>query len=155
MSNYQIQGLQRGDHIPFDLLLLADESMEAIEKYIHDSEVYVVHQNGHQEPVAAFALYRISDAELEIKNIAVAEILQGKGMGSYLIAEIKQIAAAKGYTSLIVGTPDTGVREISFYERNGFVKYDIKKNFFVDNYPEPIVNDGIVLKDMVMLKMKI
>jgi ribosomal protein S18 acetylase RimI-like enzyme len=151
-SDYNISKLQSKNDIPFNLLLLADETIEAIKKYIYDSDVYVVTEHGQSEPIAVFALYKISDTEIEIKNIAVSEVLQGKGIGSYLISEVKRIAKRENFNSIIAGTPDCSFREIKFYEQNGFIKYDIKKDFFVKNYSEPIVENGIMLRDMIILK---
>lgn len=153
---YTIHKLQPGDSLPFPLLLLADETMEAIEKYIYDSDVYVLTTENEVAPLAAFALYKLSGTETEIKNIAVSEALQGKGLGSYLIGEIKKIAKLDGCQTLIVGTADQGVREIKFYEQNGFSLYARKENFFINNYPEPIIaENGKALKDMVMLKTEL
>ncbi len=150
---YTITKLQPEDPLPFDLLLLADETKEAIEKYIYDCEVFLVNQNG--KSIAAFALYPINQPEIEIKNIAVVPELQGKGIGSDLIKEIVRIAKTENYSSLIVGTGDVSDVQIRFYERSGFVKYDMKKNFFIDNYKLPIIENGKQMKDMVMLRMKI
>ncbi|MGE5107107.1 MAG: GNAT family N-acetyltransferase, partial [Sphingobacteriales bacterium] len=111
--------------------------------------------NDQLKPIAVFALYKINDTDIEIKNIAVSENLQSKGIGSFLIGEIKRIATKGNYKNIIVGTADSGYRQINFYERNGFSKYDIKKNFFIENYSEPIIENGIMLRDMVMLKMKL
>jgi ribosomal protein S18 acetylase RimI-like enzyme len=141
--------------LPFDLLLLADETPEAIEKYIYDSEVYVAKESEDSQAVAVFALYKINNHEIEIKNIAVAETLQNKGIGSFLISEIKRIARIAKYENIIVGTPDRSASQISFYEKNGFSRYDLKKDFFLNNYPTPIIEDGAVLRDMVMLKLKL
>ena len=154
-SDYTINKLQSIDKIPFDLLLLADETRYAIEKYIYHSDVYVVNNTAQLKPIAVFALYKTSDAEIEIKNIAVSEDLQSKGIGGFLINEIKRIATEDNYRNIIVGTTDCGYRQISFYERNGFSKYDIKKDFFIENYPEPIIENGIMVRDMVMLKIKL
>lgn len=153
--DYKITRLQPADKIPFELLLLADETIDAIEKYIYQSDVYVTHVNGESRPIAAFALYRISDAVIEIKNIAVAGDWQSKGIGSSLITEIMNIAFLENYKNIIVGTTDCGYRQINFYERNGFVKYDLRKNFFIDNYPRPIFENGVLLRDMVLLKLKL
>jgi len=141
--------------LPFDLLLLADETIGVIEKYIYDSEVYVATESEESEVIAVFALYKISSSEIEIKNIAVRETLQNNGIGSFLISEIRRIARAARYKNIIVGTPDSAARLIGFYEINGFRKYDLKKDFFIKNYPAPIIEDGVVLRDMVMLKMEL
>lgn len=36
--------LNQGNKIPYDLLVLADETIEAINKYIFDSDLYIVEQ---------------------------------------------------------------------------------------------------------------
>jgi ribosomal protein S18 acetylase RimI-like enzyme len=151
--NYKISKLQSKNDTPLNLLLLADETIESIEKYIYDSDVYVVTENQQLNPIAVIALYKINNTEIEIKNIAVSESLQGKGIGSYLVSEIKRIARRENFNTLIVGTPDCSYREIKFYEKNGFTKFDIKKDFFVENYSEPIIENGIVLRyDNVEIK---
>ena len=37
-----IRLLEKDKKIPYDLLLLADETIEAINKYIHQSDIYVL-----------------------------------------------------------------------------------------------------------------
>ena len=148
-----ISKLQPGINLPFDLLLWADETIDAIEKYIYNSDVYVVKAKGESRPIAVFALYRVSDTQIEIKNIAVLESLRGQGIGSYLLREIRRIAEAEKYKRIIVGTPDCSLKQILFYEKNGFEKYDVKRDFFIKNYSEPIIENGVVLRDMVMLKL--
>jgi ribosomal protein S18 acetylase RimI-like enzyme len=151
---YKITKLSSTDELPFDLLLLADETKEAIEKYIYNSEVYVV-KNPQLISVAVFVLYKLNETEIEIKNIAVSETIQGKGIGSFLIDEIRRIVTKEDYKTIIVGTPEVSYRQINFYKKNGFSKYAVKKNFFIENYTEPIIEDGILLKDMVMLKLEV
>lgn len=155
LSDYVITKAESGEELPFDLLLLADETIDAIEKYIYDSEVYKVWVPGHPQPVAVFALYPVSISEVEIKNIAVAESMQGRGLGSYLLTKIKAIAASASYKTIIVGTPDTSSLQIRFYEKNGFLRFDVRKDFFLKNYPEPIIEDGVLLRDMAMLRIEL
>ena len=57
--------------------------------------------------------------------------------------------------NIIVGTGDCGISQINFYEKNGFRKYDIRKNFFIDNFEKPIFENGIQLKDMILLKYEL
>lgn len=147
---YKLELIQTDVLPPYDLLLLADETCSAIDKYVFDSDVYVLKQ-GRCE-LAVFCLYRVDEDTLEIKNIAVSSELQGKGIGSVLIREILMLAKAANYSRLIVGTAECGVDQIRFYERNGFVKYAVKKDFFIHNYEEPIIENGIQLRDMVMLQ---
>ncbi|MDR2285768.1 MAG: GNAT family N-acetyltransferase [Sphingobacterium sp.] len=148
---YHLVLVEADNQLPYSLLLLADETRYAIDKYVFDSDVYVLKEE--EEELAVFCLYRIDQDTVELKNIAVSSELQGKGIGSRLIKEIVAIAQRGGYKQLIVGTADCGVDQIRFYERNGFVQYTVKKDFFVHNYEEPIIENGIQLRDMVMLRL--
>lgn len=55
----------------------------------------------------------------------------------------------------MVGTADAGTKQIAFYDKNGFRKFGLKKNFFIDHYEMPIYEDRVQLKDMVMLKFEL
>lgn len=81
---------------PWSLLLLADETVEAVERYIYQCGVYVLMRD-QEAPVGVFALHRNSAEEIELKNLAVAESLQGRGLGSYMLEEIEWIAMTDGY----------------------------------------------------------
>lgn len=141
------------DDFPYDLLLIADEAIEAIDKYLYDSDVYVV-KNGELK-IGVFCLYRIDENAIEIKNIAVLPQIQNKGIGSSLLKEIEKIALRKRYKTILVGTADCGVNQIRFYEKNGYSRYAVRKNFFLENYSQPIYEEGIMLKDMILLKKEI
>ncbi|MCC9044428.1 GNAT family N-acetyltransferase [Myroides sp. M-43] len=150
---YKIERIDDSQLLPYPLLLLADETVHAIDKYVFDSDVYVLKEGGND--LAVFCLYQIDIDTVELKNIAVSSDFQGRGVGSLLIKRIVQLASAEGYHQIIVGTADCGVDQIRFYERNGFKKYGIKKDFFIENYEEPIIENGIQLRDMIMLKINI
>ena len=143
------------ENYPYDLLLLADETIEGINKYLFNSDVYVAKLSDSDTSIGAFCLYPINVDTVEIMNIAISEQYQGTGIGSQLLAESFRIAEEQGYKEVIVGTADCGIKQIRFYEKNGFVKYDIKRNYFTDIYDTPIYENGVQMKDMVMLKKTI
>lgn len=149
MENFTFNLLHSDSEIPYHLLLLADETQEAINRYIFNSDIYLLHDG--TESIAVMALYRKSNTELEIKNVAVIESYRSKGIGSILMNKAKEIAKENHYKTLTVGTSDTGVQQIRFYEKNGFIKSGILKNFFIENYPAPIYENGLQMKDMVLL----
>ena len=151
-KDYHLHKLTKEDAVPFDLLLIADETEAAIKKYINESDIYLLYSNENKKPIAVFALYKIDGNTIELKNIGVIPLFRQKGIGSYLIEKIDEIARASNYTKIIVGTPDMAVNEIAFYEKNGFSKYAVKKDFFLQNYDEPVIEDGVMLRDMQMLK---
>ncbi|MFT6338786.1 MAG: aminoglycoside 6'-N-acetyltransferase I [Halioglobus sp.] len=145
-----IRNLKREESIPYNLLLLADESREAIDKYIYDCEIYVAELNN--AIIAVYALQVTNDETVEIKNIAVSEIHQGKGIGKKLLMNASIRAKENGYRKIIIGTGDASIRQLDLYQKAGFEIFGKKRNFFMDNYTELIFENGIQLKDMVMLK---
>ncbi|UKB84979.1 GNAT family N-acetyltransferase [Chryseobacterium sp. MEBOG06] len=149
MENFTFNIVKPGEKIPYELLLLADETTEAIDQYIFNCDIYLLYDGEHN--IAVMALYRNSNSELEIKNIAVIESYRNKGIGRILINKAKRIALEKLYQKLTVGTSDTGFQQIRFYEKNGFLKTGVRKNFFIENYPEPIYENGLQMCDMVLL----
>ncbi|UWX58945.1 GNAT family N-acetyltransferase [Chryseobacterium oranimense] len=149
MENFVFNEITSVADIPYELLLLADETVEAINRYIFDSSIYVLN-DGFQD-IAVMALHPNSTEELEIKNIAVIESCRSRGIGSILIDKVKEIARKNGYTTLTVGTSDTGFQQIKFYEKNGFIKKGTRKDFFTDHYPFPIYENGLQMRDMVVL----
>ena len=149
MEDFTFNLLHSDSEIPYHLLLLADETKEAINQYIFNSDIYLLHDG--TENIAVMALYKKSTTELEIKNIAVIESYRSKGIGSILMNKAKEIAKENHYKTLIVGTSDTGFQQIRFYEKNGFIKSGILKDFFIENYPAPIYENGLQMRDMVLL----
>jgi N-acetylglutamate synthase-like GNAT family acetyltransferase len=145
-----IRLLEKDKPIPYDLLLLADESIESINKYIHQSDIYVLERDDTM--LAVFALQPISSDTVEIKNIAVDTALQGQGIGQGLLKDAIHIAKEKGFKEIIIGTGDAGIQQLYLYQKVGFEMYEIKHRFFIDNFPEPIFENGIQLKHMIMLK---
>lgn len=147
-----VEQINQRDEIPYHLLLLADETTTAINKYLFNADMYVAKDVVLNHVVGVVVVQKIEVNAIEIKNIAVDEVYQGRGIGSFLIDEIKRIGRKQGMQTLWVGTPDTATRQLLFYKRNGFLKCGRKHNFYIDNYPEPIYENGIMLKDMIMLR---
>ncbi|NPV51322.1 MAG: GNAT family N-acetyltransferase [Candidatus Methanofastidiosum sp.] len=145
-----IRQLQKNEEIPYKLLLLADETIEAIDKYINDSEIYIFENDN--ETIAVYVLQKISDDTIEIKNIAVDTKYQGRGIGTLLLRDASLRAKAKGFKTIIIGTGDIATKQLHLYQKEGFEIFGLKKGFYIDNYPNPIYENGVQLKDMVMLK---
>ena len=146
-----VRRLDREEEIPYSLLLIADDAVEAIDKYLPHSEVYVCEKR--EQMIAVYVLHTIDSTSAEIKNIAVSPEYQGYGIGTYLINNIIQDLSKKGFKSLLVGTGVTSERPIKLYRRLGFKDFKIIKDFFIDNYPQPIYEGGKRLRDMIVLKL--
>lgn len=133
-----------------DLLLLADEQEDMIDRYLERGTMYVLDDNGIK---AECVVTNENDGILEIKNIAVLPKYQGMGYGKALIKWIMQ-EYKESHSILQVGTGDSPTT-IPFYEKCGFKKSHTIKNFFPDNYDHPIIEGGIQLTDMIYLQMKL
>ncbi|MGE8203967.1 GNAT family N-acetyltransferase [Heyndrickxia sp. NPDC080065] len=132
------------------LLLIADEDEVAINKYLYDGMMFSIHYDNQCIGVVLITLEPI----LEIKNIAVIESYRGKGIGKKVIEELKKIAKINGYQSMIVGTANSSIDNIAFYQKCGFRMDSIKKNFF-ESYSSPIYENGIRALDMIIFRCDI
>ena len=130
-----------------DLLLLADEQENMIDRYLDKGTMYILEDNGVK---AECVVLDVGDGVLEIKNIATDPQFQGKGYGKALIEFIVKKYRGK-YSILQVGTGDSP-STIPFYEKCGFVRSHIVENFFIDNYDHPIYDGDVQLTDMVYLR---
>ena len=151
--NRRIRQLGKGEKIPYDLLLLADETVESINRYIFDCDIYVLEQENRI--IAEYALERLNADEVEIKNIAVAATFQGQGIGKLLLDDAADRAKSRGFKRIIIGTGDVSTKALNFYQKQGFETFGVRKGFFVDNYLKPIYEGGKQLIDMVMLKKEL
>jgi GNAT superfamily N-acetyltransferase len=86
----------------------------------------------------------------EVKSLAVEPSCQGRGYGRALLDFATQRYADTHEVSQ-VGTGDSPLT-IPFYERCGFTRHHVVKDFFLDNYSRPIWESGIRLCDMVYLR---
>lgn len=132
------------------LLLLADEQEDMVEKYLDKGAMYVLEDDGIK---GECVVTDEGNGVLEIKNIATSPEFQGKGYGKFLIDFIADKYAGI-YTTLQVGTGDSPLT-IPFYEKCGFKRHHLIKNFFLDNYDHPIFEEGVQLIDMLYLRKNI
>jgi ribosomal protein S18 acetylase RimI-like enzyme len=134
-----------------NLLLEADESVPVVRSYLDDGELFTIDED--EEPRGVVHVIGDGD-DLEIKNIAVERQSRARGLGSGAIALVIDQARTQGFRRVIVGTADSSIETIAFYQRRGFHIYGLRRGFF-DAYPEMIVEDGRVAHDMVMLEFQV
>jgi GNAT superfamily N-acetyltransferase len=130
-----------------DLLLLADEQENMIDKYLPDGDLFALYDDDLK---SVCVVLPVDSESCELKNIATYEKYQGKGYGSALIKFIADFYK-NDYKTMLVGTGETpGI--LAFYKSCGFEQSHRLKNFFTDNYDHPMFEDGIQLVDMIYLK---
>ncbi|MDR2940611.1 MAG: GNAT family N-acetyltransferase [Clostridiales bacterium] len=128
------------------LLLLADEDLNMIEKYLHRGDMFALYDGGLK---SICVVTNEGGGTCELKNLATYEKWQHKGYGGKLISYISSYYKGK-YNVMLVGTGDVP-RSINFYQKNGFSLSHRAPGFFINNYSHVMFEDGIQLIDMVYL----
>ena len=150
MTDMKIQKVIDHKKAYFELLLLADEQEDMIDRYLERGTMYVLEDDGVK---AECVVTDEGGSVLELKNIAVAPDCQGKGYGKALVDFLVRTYREQ-YMVLQVGTGDSP-STIPFYESCGFRRHHLVKNFFTDHYDHPIYECGVQLVDMVYMQRKL
>jgi GNAT superfamily N-acetyltransferase len=130
-----------------DLLLLADEQENMIDKYLPGGDVFALYDDDLK---SVCVVVPVNSETCELKNIATYGKYQGRGYARALIQFISDFYKNE-YKTMLVGTGETPAI-LSFYERCGFELSHRVKNFFTANYDHPIFEGEIQLVDMIYLK---
>ncbi|WP_088049822.1 GNAT family N-acetyltransferase [Virgibacillus dakarensis] len=145
----QIRELNVNEKPPIELLLLADPSQKLVEEYLKRGECYVADNN--KEIIGVYVLLPTIPETVEIANIAVSENEQGKGVGKELMMDAIQKAKEKGYKTIEVGTGNSSIGQLAFYQKCGFRMTSIDSDFFIRHYQDDIFENGIWCRDMIRL----
>lgn len=133
-----------------DLLLLADEQEDMIDRYLDHGDMFALY-DGDLKSICVVTCE--PNGTCELKNIATYRQYQGQGYGKHLVNYISDYYKGK-YQVMLVGTGESPVT-IAFYISCGFIQSHRVKNFFTDNYDHPIFECGVQLVDMIYLKKKL
>jgi len=139
--------------VPMELLLLADPSITAINKYLKKGNCFAAYEGA--DIIGIYVMVSKSKNSFEIMNIAVAENKQNKGIGKLLVSDAIKRAKKEKARKLLVGTGNSSVSQLAFYQKCGFKIAGIKKDYFIKNYKKPIFENGMQCKDMIMLELAI
>lgn len=135
------------------ILLMADESEEIVKDYIEAGTLFAI-KNEENDTIGCILMIDFHENAAEIKNIALIPEFRGKGYGKACIHRILQAAKKMKKERVVVGTANSSIENIAFYQKCGFRFLEIKKNFFAD-YPDIIVENGIQALDMIYFEYKL
>lgn len=148
-DNIVIRRIESQKRTLMPLLLIGDESEEMIGRYLDRSELYCGFVDG--EPVSVCAVTVEGPMLLEVKNLAVRADMRKRGIGRMMLAYVESLYP--GY-KVILGTGETP-STLRFYNSCGY-KYSHRiPDFFTKNYPSPIIEEGVVLRDMLYLEKQL
>lgn len=141
-------------HLPWELLLDADPDKEKIQMYVDTGSGFVWQV---ADEIKGVIVYDNRETEYEIMNVAVAPSEQGRGIGRQLLLHaIKHLREGKNaQNKIIIRTGSVSSAALHLYKKVGFVEVSRDIDYFVKNYPEPIYENGELLRDQVTLELMI
>ncbi|MBO0460704.1 MULTISPECIES: GNAT family N-acetyltransferase [Enterococcus] len=140
--------------LPWALLLEADPDKDKVMAYVTNGDGFIWKE---QDEVIGVLVYEIRDTEFEIMNVSVADAHQGKGIGGKLLDHaIERLSKESGQqTKILIRTGSITNPALHLYQKKGFEEVSREKDYFINNYPEPIYEEGILLRDQVTLAKKL
>ncbi|WP_066051543.1 GNAT family N-acetyltransferase [Robertmurraya korlensis] len=144
-----IRKINYGESLPFDLLLEADPSRKMVKDYINRGECYVAEELNMI--VGVYVILPTRPKTVELVNISVLQSEQGKGIGKKLVLHAIQIAEEFGYQTIELGTGNSSIGQLAFYQKCGFRIVGVDSDYFIKYYTEEIYENGIRCRDMIRL----
>ncbi|MGZ8378613.1 MAG: GNAT family N-acetyltransferase [Gemmatirosa sp.] len=146
-----VREVPRAEHeavIP--LLLLAEPSERALRWSLeHLSDV--VYRADRDGALVGAATMRWRDEPSELVELAVAEAWQKRGVGRALIACMLDEARRRGKSAMIVGTANSSIGNIAFYQRCGFRMDHVRPDYFWYD-ASGRMEDGIPTRDLLVFR---
>ena len=110
------------------------------------------------EQVAGLVTYRVANGDCEI--VTLDSLQSGKGIGSALIAAVREVAEARGCRRVWLITTNDNTPALRFYQKVGFVLVAVhrdairKSRELKPSIPE-IGRDGIPIRDEIELEIRL
>ncbi|MGD6874757.1 GNAT family N-acetyltransferase [Sutcliffiella horikoshii] len=143
-----VESSDRLKYLPY--LVMADESESVVKEYIAEGQMFTIIVEGGMVAGVALFVEELADV-VELKNIALDPQFRGLGLGKQVIDLSFEIFREQGLRKMMVGTANSSIANLAFYQKAGFRMAEIRKDFFL-KYPEPIFEDGIQAVDMVVFE---
>ena len=129
-----------------DLLLLADEQEDMVDRYLERGDMFVLEEDG---VIAECVVTQEGDGVYELQNLAVSPAHQRQGYGKRLIEFL--FDRYPDCRILYAGTGESP-STLPFYHACGFTDSHRIARFFPEHYDHPIWEDGVQLIDKIYLK---
>ena len=131
------------------ILMLAEESESALRwslKNLSDT----LYRMDDGKPIGAATL-RWNAEPCEILELAIVESRQRQGLGRQFINYLLTEGRRRGKTELLVGTANSSIENLIFYQRCGFRMYQVRQDYFW-YLRKPVYENGIRLRDMLVFR---
>jgi ribosomal protein S18 acetylase RimI-like enzyme len=147
-------GPGRDAYLP--LFYLADDSVEQVLSYYQTGTLFAL-DGADGTPVGIILAIDDADGSVELKAVAVDELLHGQGVGTRMLLTTLERLRARGAKRVVVGTSSAGIGQLAYYQKAGFRLTSIERDFFTPErgYGEGILENGIPVRDMVWMDQEL
>jgi GNAT superfamily N-acetyltransferase len=135
------------------MLLQAEESERALRWGLNNLVDAVYRADADGVLVGAATMQWRGDP-CEIMELAVAPERHGQGIGRAIVAWLLDEARRRGKTAVLVGTANSSIGNLAFYQKVGFRMDHVRKDYF-RYYREPHYEDGIQIRDMIVFRQEL
>lgn len=94
------------------------------------SRMFVIEQDNQ---IIAYCSVWIVKDEVQLNKIAVKPEFRKRGLGRWLIEKIEYASSKKGAIHILLEVREKNTTAISFYEKLGFIKNGLRKNYYRDD----------------------
>ncbi|ANK60477.1 GNAT family N-acetyltransferase [Loigolactobacillus backii] len=134
-------------YLPYLILAVEDET--TITTYLNQGDLFALQLDDLTIGVALFVPQ--NDHTIELKNLAIIANKRGQGFGQYTLRHFFSYYQQHGYQTLLVGTANSSLKNIAFYQKMGMRLYAIKADYF-STHQQPSIENGIPTLDLLMFK---
>ena len=132
------------------LLCQAEESERALRWSLANLSDAVYRADDDDRQIGAATMQWRADP-CELVELAVAPDRQGQGVGRAIITWLLAEARRRGKRQMLVGTANSSIGNIAFYQKCGFRMDHVRKDYFW-YYREPRYENGIRIRDMIVFR---
>jgi len=147
-------GAARDELLP--LLRLADDSATQVAAYYQHGDLFAL--RGTDGRARGMVLVQPGEAgSVELKSLAVAQPLHGRGVGRRMVELVLDELRAGGVRRVVVGTASCSIGALAFYQKAGFRLLSVERDYFnaQRGYPDGLAEHAIPLRDMVWMDQEL
>lgn len=132
------------------VLLQAEESRQALLWSIANL-VDAVYRQDDGDALVGAATVKWREDPCEIMELAVVPERHGQGLGRQLMAWLIEEARRRRKKTLLVGTANSSIGNIAFYQKCGLRMDHVRRDYF-RYYRRPVYENGMQIRDMLVFR---
>ena len=113
-------------------------SSESIRNDFLNNDLSVYYVDARDGKIAGYIFFWITFDSATVVNIAVEESYRRKGIAQDLLNRCVEKCEEEGCEYLTLEVRVSNSAAIAFYEKNGFMKVNVKKGYYTDNYEDAL-----------------